>query len=543
MEFLTRFGKGDLLMQKLQIRNNEKNNKSYTILLILYVVTFGLLITNTGLFWDDWTVFNVDTKGLEEQFGENGYLTFLWLLQGINALFGNEAIVLRTITFVSYLLSALFLYMILQKVKEIDYFSRLSLVIIFMVFPVNFARISIVNANHAMNYLFFFLAFFLVTKYFSNKRVILRIISLVMFFLSFFTPSYLVFYLIVIFYMLYIEKVNIYKIKQLTSFAFKYIDFIVLPIIYWIIKKVFIKTTGHYANYNEITIDNIINTPENIINAFLSAYIEPYFISMPKTILSFAFLLVIWLVLILIFRKYMSFTREKMNVEIDLTFFLLGIVFFILGVFAYVAVGKTPSVVDWSSRQQLLVPLGASFITYFGIRLVANICRFRKFISTLIYTLLLALFISSHISINYDYHKDWTKQLSLIEHFSESSIVKENNTFIFEDNTTELNTLSRHYRLYEYTGLFKLTFNEESKLGINAAPNITKDSYRWATDLDFVNLGEYTLSNPQYKIIINYGDYDLDVKGMSSLIFNKIFNHKQYEQDLKRVVTLKYEKL
>jgi hypothetical protein len=528
-------------MQKLERRKSNKKNYDYLIMLVLYVVTFGLLITNTGLFWDDFTVFDVGTKGLEQQFGENGYLTFLWLLKGINALFGNEAIVLRTITFISYLVSAIFLYMILQKIKEIDRYSRLFIVITFMVFPVNFARISIVNANHAMNYLLFFLGFFLLMKYLENKRMLFRCTALFMFFLSFFTPSYLVFYLIVVFYLLYIEKVNVYKLKQLTAFIWKYIDFILLPIVYWIIKKVFIKTTGHYADYNELSLDQILKTPEGLINALLHAYVKPFFMSLPNTLLLVMVLVILWAVLIFVFKRNKSFTRENVNVEKDLIFMLMGFVFFILGVFAYVAVDKTPSLDDWNSRQQLLVPLGASFITFFGLRLITYVCKFGNLLNTVIYTLILSLFITSHITVYYDYHRDWIKQLSLMEHFKESQILAENNTFVFEDHMTELNTLNRNYRFYEYTGLLKMTFNEETRLGTNTS-DLTADSYRWAVGYDFLILSDYNPSNPQYKVIINKGNYQLDVKGMTNLIFNKYFDKEQYQQDLMNVTTLEYVK-
>ena len=48
---------------------------------------------------------------------------------------------------------------------------------------------------------------------------------------------------------------------------------------------------------------------------------------------------------------------------------MLGLVLF-CGVFAYNAVGQQPRLNDWSHRHQLLVPLGASFILFFGLKTI-----------------------------------------------------------------------------------------------------------------------------------------------------------------------------
>ncbi|MBD1382994.1 hypothetical protein [Metabacillus arenae] len=531
------------MSQKLQEFIKTIENKSLLIILSLYSITFGLLVTNNGLFWDDWTVHNVENKGLEQQFGENGYLTFLWLLKALNSLFGNEVTALRIITFLSYLFSAIFLYFVLKKIKEIDSWSRLFIVLIFMLFPVNFARVSIVNANHAMNYFFFFFGFLLLMKYLSNKRIITRIISLSLFFLSFFTPSFLVIYLTIVFYIFHCEKVNILNIRQASVTVLKYIDFILLPIIYWIIKKVFIKTTGHYANYNELSLENFMNLPSELIRAFKYSYIEPILISIPKSVLWGIFFSIIWLVLFFVFKKSLNVFKEKINVKVDVIFFLLGFVFFVLGVFAYAAVGKTPSPENWNSRQQLLVPLGASFITYFLVRLIAYLLNLGNNFRNIIFTLFLALFITSNISIYFDYHRDWMKQLSIMENFKDSSIIQNNTTFVFDDNTAYLNTLNRNYRFYEYTGLFEKTFHEETRIGVSDPQSLKSRSFRSIFKYEFVNVGGYTLTEPQYTVHINRGNYELSIMGTINLFFNKVFNKEQFNEDLKNVIDLQYSKM
>ena len=48
-------------------------NNDYFLLFALYFFSYFLIIFNTGLYWDDWTIFNVGKDAIMKQFIENGY--------------------------------------------------------------------------------------------------------------------------------------------------------------------------------------------------------------------------------------------------------------------------------------------------------------------------------------------------------------------------------------------------------------------------------------------------------------------------------------
>jgi len=137
-----------------------------------------------------------------------------------------------------------------------------------------------------------------------------------------------------------------------------------------------------------------------------------------------------------------------------------GIVFFVAGVFAYLAVGKIPSAEDWDSRHQLLTPLGASFMLVSLPRLVLK-ARGQNLVSAL----LVVLFTAGAISTWIDFQRDWYKQVALIENFRITPEIENGTHFLIDDRTTDLDANGRRYRSYEYSGLFQAAFGDLNRLG------------------------------------------------------------------------------
>ncbi len=119
------------------------------------------------------------------------------------------------------------------------------------------------------------------------------------------------------------------------------------------------------------------------------------------------------------------------------------------------------------SRNQLLIPLGASFILYYILRIFFREIGLRTNIKFFFYSILIALFLCTNVFIYLDYQKDWFKQLSLIENFKTSSVMKNNHKFLFTDNTKDLNARGRVYGFYEWNGMMEYIFKDESRFGLN----------------------------------------------------------------------------
>src|SRR5690606_21089853 len=118
------------------------------------------------------------------------------------------------------------------------------------------------------------LAFFLRFLTLNRKPFFLRTLILSIFYAAFHTNSILVFYIIIpvllIFYFKPKSRLDLLKI------AFRFSDFMLLPIFFWIIKKTLTPTSGIFAksNYNEITIENLVEFPWRILKTFKVAFLD-----------------------------------------------------------------------------------------------------------------------------------------------------------------------------------------------------------------------------------------------------------------------------
>jgi len=517
--------------------------KEKILIFLLYSISFGLIIFNNGIFWDGWVLYDQDPLVILNMFKQGGAFAY-WIAYFHNILlsFKIGIFIERLLIFSSFIFSAFFLHSILKKVKEISNASRLFIVLFFTLFPVNFARISMITMMYTLCYFMFFLGFWLLSKYLENKLIFLRILSLIFLFFSFSTNSLLVFYIIPILYILYFEKDSFKNIRLLSKRVLKYFDFILMPVLFYIIKTLFFKSYSIYGGYyNTISLRSLFLSPINFIITFDKSFI--YVINESFNFLySNLFIILIISIILFIFLENI-YTCYGENGKNDLRFLLFGIIAFLAGVFPYVAVGKIPSSFDLSSRHQLLVPLGASFIIYYGLKIFLNKLRLNFRIQIFIFSLIIVLFISSNFFSYLEYQKDWFKQLSLVENFKLSDIVKNNTTFLFKDNTLELNAKKRVYRFYEYGGLMKLAFGDEIRFGLNMNKIDYMEYFRELIEHPQYNSTDYQDKDPEYIVIIEYGNYQLSNKNTIELFYYKFFNKQKYREILKDIIILQYDKI
>ena len=140
---------------------------------------------------------------------------------------------------------------------------------------------------------------------------------------------------------------------------------------------------------------------------------------------------------------------------------LIGILIFLFGVFPYWVIGSTPNFLDWSSRHQILMPLGISII-------LASFLSYNKMHPILfrsLFSIITSLCLLFNIITYRDFFIDWQKQKGLVNFFVKNDQIKNSHLLLFSDTTK--NALTRRYRFYEWNGLLKLAYNNERHFGIN----------------------------------------------------------------------------
>jgi len=572
---------------------SSAEKRIFVVLFSLYSVAFGLSLLNRGIFWDDYVFVWPNSSVMVEMGKQMGALWFQYFQLFMLSI--KSILLYRILTFVCYLSSAFLLNGILKSIKEIGPFARMIIVIFFALFPVNDARIALCIAQYSVSYTLFFVGFWLLSTKAVKSNVFVRALSLMAFFLAFGTNSLLVFYVVPAIYVLYSNRDNVRHIRGVINTALSYLDYILLPFLFWFIKKVFFVPYGSYNEYNVLQITSIL---QNIFYLFLSMkrsfldIVAASFHAVSVGAVIFALLLYVCLV-----KRFRDTSYCTGQAKTSMALFIVGIGVFVLAVAPYVLVGHVPALADWNSRHQLLVPLGASLVLFYGIELL--MLKWGK-LKLFVYSLFIALFVNMNIHDCLEYQKDWYKQVALREAFKESRIIRDNTMFIFVDNATGMNADDRIYREYEYTGIMAQSVKEKKRLGIDerffdsyykfTVPNLKDNSpqgllYRRIFQLDdyvFKERADYTITikHQQYDSVLNRFNgisvpvvdrfldglkrkvrpsaagnihasdsvnsspvnelHTISAKRTFFLLYYEYFNHEKFLQEVRKLVTLEF---
>lgn len=517
----------------------------HLIIFIFYSIAYGLMLINKGVFWDDWMIYNQPYEVIKEAFILNGSPYFAILHKIL--LLENAILYYRILVFIFFLASAYLLYEILRTIKQVDFYDRFFIVLFFALLPVNFMRLPVIDFPYAFCYFIFFSAWWFIQKYLQENKIILRVISLLLFFISFTTPSFLFFYIIPV-YFIYLTRYD-YQIKRrkIMLTIRKYPDFILLPLLFYFLKSFFFKPVDLYETYNKINLSIKNTVLVNFDLGFLYSFtfpvkiaiIEPLFY---KTGLQVLILLLFAVVFFLIHFKFRSEIREN---KFDKYGILIGFLILLIAIFPYLLVGRMPFYEGVDNRHQLLVPLGASLLLYYLVSLICRLLQLKILIKNIVFSLLIAAFIVNNFFTYLEFQQDWFKQLSFIENVKKNETIRINRTFYFVDNTMKYNAINRDNRFYEYNGKMKLAFGDETRFGVERGfgPEIfnsKKEALKFKKYKQF-NMSSYNPSGDIYDVYIEYGTYKLNTISTIKLLYWHYTNKKKFEKHIPDIISLKTE--
>lgn len=489
-----------------KLDSDGRFNYYYKLFFIYLLSHGGIFIIPNAIFWDDWCIFNVNKENILDIFNQAGSMFNLGgHLHSILSPIGPW--IYKYLTFVIMFAAGLTLDKILIRNNKFNKSERFLVVLFFLILPFNTARVTAICFPYTVCYLLFFLGWLV----FDKKRIL----SLLLFFLSFNTNSLLVFYIIP-FLESFLRSSNWkFNIKILTLFSLRKFDFLIIPFIYFGVKMCFFKPYGSYLHYNEI--HDIIG----VIKAPIKFFIE---ITQVSTSIFFTILLSI---LFLKFFRILELYPQPVSRRNAFTISIIGFLLLYIGIFPYSVVGCYPSFFEWTSRHQLLLPLGFSvLILSIWVRLGVQ-CR------NLFISIVISVSVLYNISTYKDFYFDWRKQSHILKLIKNNDIIKDSNIIVFNDLTLPFNIWNRIYRFYEWNGLLKLAFNDEKRFGINhddlmkfANGNLLdfnySDSHYNASKFDFNNIhnkavnvtiipkvsySRYLLAKEPFTIIVQDANY------------------------------------
>lgn len=470
---------------------NKRNRFFYfrldiVCIIFLVTVTHFLLLCNDGVYWDgwiiyhclvgdEWNLFYKDWSG----YGHAIVAHINWAMK----LFPDIVFGHKITTFISLLGSTVCVYLLAIYSGLLSRLESLSLSFIFVAYPAYQIWVELVYMPMVFLYFIFLLAWLLTIKridindrIFHGKRYssfVIRLASLVLFFIAFNYNAFLVFYSGFFLYLILYEGRSLdvsLRFKCLSSYRsiiFKNLDYFLLPFIYWIYKKSFFEWSDSYSNYYGIKLNLI-----EILKNFYKYIDNAVFYQFKNSVNFFArypLLLIILLVVFILvfFRK--SFLKKGVNtVSAPNTVLLLffGIILLISAIFPYAAIGGVPNKAGWLTRYSLFSSLPVSILLITLSRgFYASPVKFRNIalhLRSFLLVLLIAGFVINTMSNYVAYQKRWIKDRSVMFHLSRDKTAGDYSTYIVKDS---FGIIHEQYRTYEWNGMFKKVWGDETRMG------------------------------------------------------------------------------
>src|SRR5580704_3333268 len=139
---------------------------------ILYTLANTFLLINfQGIYWDDWAIFNHKKETILSIFFQNGFFWIGYLHVFLQKI-GNGVYIYRIFAFFVYFFSGIFLFYILKTIKYFDKQSIFFIVLLFLLAPVDYARIAIINIPAILSLFIFYFSFCFKTDLFKTLWLI-----------------------------------------------------------------------------------------------------------------------------------------------------------------------------------------------------------------------------------------------------------------------------------------------------------------------------------------------------------------------------------
>lgn len=461
----------------------------YFLICMPYVLSYGLMLFNRGLFWEDWLIYNHTPADNISFFRDLGFfLAWPGYMFGLMNASGHFELIGRVLTFFSFLTAALCLNSVLRTVKEMLPADRIAVSALAAVFPYFIFRFALGTLHYSLCYGFFFAGLWALAAYLDGRGRWLRPVSLLLFFIACTTRSFLVFYGLTALYILYREGWDIRRAP------FKYADFFVLPVAVFLLNKYLFPPMGEYAteNYNSISLKRLLMSPFRVPKT----YLENAYYAMKEAVPGFIY----WAAGVAAASRALII-GGKMNNETsrrDWVFLALGALAFAAAAFPYIAIRKNPlpGSVD---RFQLLLPLGSALTVVYGLKLLKG--RHLRFLAGL----LIGAFTLYNIRTSLDYQAFWYKKVSIMEGLKDSGNASAGRTFMVTDNTLDMHPIPFEFAFYEYAGFSRKVYGDQVRNFYYKPEDQEGMEIALAFDRERFNIAEYKPGGPQFRLTIDYG--------------------------------------
>lgn len=402
--------------------------------LSVYVISYGLILTFlSSYFWDDWLVYAHKTDGFIEQSlrtrGDWPTRAFLEL-----TILGARPELFKILTLIAYFAAAWLLFHILSTLNFLKNNQVRLITILFLILPINSARVAMVDFAYACSLLLFFWAWFLLVKKSSWSK---DFSAVVLFILSFgATASLLVFLMVPCIHRLYLRLSDSSSERSGTWLSTLAI-FLMSPV-FWFLDRRFNSPQGPYLAMYSLQKSGVFRA---LILLLIACIVSLWFIKVGRH----------------------DLTEKSRNLLIS-----LGIVLVIIGAAPYIVAGHlvdvsewmfnfVPRASDWNSRHQLLLGLGLAVVI---VGILGELeSRFKRNLATSIIGICVLL----NMTFMHAYFLDSLKQDQIIDAIKQNTDLSVSKVIMIDDQAERFNARGRFVRYYEWDSMFASAYGNESK--------------------------------------------------------------------------------
>lgn len=440
------------------------------IISFLFLLSFGVRIFHPGIYWDDYTMIGVDPLSVKKHIYETGRPMFSYIHYWI--LKSNHPIFLYKLLSIVGELGAVFFIgkslLLMSPKRKLDVFI---ICLFAALVPIYQSRESLVLVQYSLSSLFLYSAIYLLLRY-QHKFY-----SLISFFLLLLAYDIQANILVATSLLCLFGYLDYTHSRKILASLIKYRIIIASLATKTLLILFGFKASGQSQGINQLNLSGLKQFSEKALGI-----LEDLTLRAPDKVqwdLNFPALIILSLIagLIVFFylnKNYNNF--ESLSPKSSLKFFAAGTLLIWASVFAFYLVNKPPSFYDWNSRGQFAAFLGSSLVLYSLIQLASYYLKTKT--AFVLIAILVGVFTNANLLSRLEYYRDYLKQRSLIQEFAKHPELKKYKNIKIIDHSFSQNANKRTYRFYEFTGIFKRSFGNESRLVYLSHNPINEESYQ-----------------------------------------------------------------
>lgn len=513
--------------------NISEIKRNILIITLVYIASQSLLLIVTGRWWDDWCYYNQRQEDLIKIASETGRLSLFFIIR-FAKLFPENGY--RILTYFMCYLGTLFFYGILRRTLKITNKACCMISCLYTIIPVNDARIMLCVFLYTVGLFFFLAGFYLLTHIVGGtyKKVIWRIIDIILFWFSYTLNSNLILYAIPLFYIAIHEN-------TLRKFV-KYIDYLLLPVVFYLGKKIIFTPYGGYEGYNNVSVSRFVKGIVNIIPADVMVILRVVY----KLLICGFIPIIIMGVLIFIVNasrikkiiiniiqgkteEFIESNDNEINSGISIKQFvvllLIGGLVLSAGLFSYVVVRESYNIyiTGLEGRDAILVPLGASIILYALVEFIFN-RRIRAYMYALIIMCGIVHFNVWYLAYQSDYYRQLGFQYQLAQH---QELRSSKNMVYLSDDVGRLNRTV----FYVLNANAEMVYGDQTRFIMSGFDNIDLldgDNLEYQVKSGNYHMKDYDTMYKKIDAIVEYSNPISTVDTVKLKLY-EIFNYEKFE--------------